>query len=98
MIAAETSDTSRGYLLDVKERNTRWHHLKVWGSMIVRRCRKVVEVGNLHRQRCVDSRVGRRGKMSQSAHMKSFSSVGRDLTAVAGSRNEHRCSRIASTC
>jgi hypothetical protein len=38
------------------------------------------------------------GKMRQSAHMKSFSWIDPHLLAIAGSREQYCCSRIANTC
>jgi len=98
VIAAETSYKAGGCFLYMKERVTGGDDPISRVLVGVGSCRQIVQVIDLHDQRCGDSGVSRYGEMSQSAHMKSFSSVGRELAAVSGSRNEHRCSRIASAC
>ena len=98
MIAAETSYTAGGNFLDMEEGVAGQNHLKsragrVFGKEVrVRGTPSGAEVASRLCIRCL-----RMGKVSQCAHMKSFSLFYRRVYVVLGSLDEHRCSRITIT-
>ncbi|RON91836.1 hypothetical protein BK668_09545 [Pseudomonas fluorescens] len=73
MVFAETSYTTGGRFLDMKERVTRRNDLKSRSVIACFVLRKFSQIGALQYERRVDDGFGRLGKVSQSTHMKSFS-------------------------
>ncbi|CAI8992332.1 hypothetical protein EMIT0P2_80215 [Pseudomonas sp. IT-P2] len=94
MILTETSDKPRRLFPDMEKAVARRDYLKQRCLTARLDCRNSLEGWSVQGKGGFVSH----GKMRHSAHMKSFSWFGPHLQGVAGSREQHRCSRIANTC